>query len=134
MKTYASELEKFKKAEEDAKVKKMEEQGRYDEIIATKDSEINRLVKIEEKYNKWDSNKREKYLNMLPDEQKAKFQHLNTDDLENIAETFIKDESMAQVDSTRASARVNVVKPFSAKAKDKAEQKKSWADKIKSYR
>ena len=134
MKTYAEQVSAYEKAEEDAKTKILEDQGRYDEIIAKKDNEIDRLTKVEGRFILWETERKTELLSLIPEDERVKFTHLNVEDLVNITKTFVKDEHRANVDTSRASARESAVKPFSAKHNDKAQQKDSWADKLKSYR
>ena len=122
------------KTEERAKLEEMEKAGRYEEILGKKDSEIERLTKIEERFLTWESEERNRQLSLIPEQEREKFQHLSVEDLKSINQTFTPEDNRAPIDTVRASARMNVIKPFSAKHNAKDEQKKGWADKLKSYR
>ena len=135
MKGLADKVSAFEKADADAKTKLLEDQGRYDEILAQKNTEIERLTKVEERFNSWNSERKTELLSQIPEEQRAKFEHLQVEDLQNITKTFVQEQQRAHVDSSRAQARQSgVATPFSAKTKDKDGQKQNWADRLKSYR
>ena len=75
---------------------------------------------------------KERIMNQIPEQERSKFDHLQVEDLRNIVK--LNPVHNVQVDESRASARDTSVKPFSAKSKDKDEQKKTWKDRINSYR
>ena len=144
--TYIAESKKYRKRAQEAELwkadrlkqdkiaeeKRLAQIGEHKTIIANKDKEIEELKPFKDRFLKWEQEEKERIMNQIPEQERSKFDHLQVEDLRNIVK--LNPVHNVQVDESRASARDTSVKPFSAKSKDKAEQKKTWKDRINSYR
>jgi hypothetical protein len=128
-----SKLQAFEKQKEIEAQKKLEEQGEYNTILSKKDAMIEELKPYKEELVKWKKEQREEILQTMTEEDQAEFGDLPYGQLKKVAKRLspVRD---VQVKEQRPSARTSEIKPFSGKAKDKDEQKKTWKERLNSYR
>lgn len=130
-----AELESKLKADEE---NKLIEEGKKDELIARLTSERDSLSTSNEKMSlslqQVEDARREELLSRLPEDKREKYSKYQLDVLEDITSDLAVHRANVQVDESRASSRGGVIEPFSAKNKDKDSQRKSWKDRLNSYR
>ena len=130
-----SKLDEFISAQEASKKKKLEEEGRYKELLEKADSEINELKTYKEKFDQYENNRRESLLSNVPEDEREKLSSLDLDTLEYVV-TKVQNTTEPANPSHIPGANRNVNKPNFQKdwsnLSDK-EKKENWSDILKSF-
>ena len=77
-----TQLESYKKQEESLRVKKLEEEGNYKQLISEKDSELEKLREFQQNISTQMAEKKDRLIKQLPEDQRPIYNHLPVDALE----------------------------------------------------
>ena len=79
-----SKLDEFISAQDASKKKKLEEEGRYKELLEKADAEINDLKPYKEKFDQYENSRRESLLSNVPEDEREKLSSLDLNTLEYV--------------------------------------------------
>ena len=130
-----SKLDEFISAQEASKKKKLEEEGRYKELLEKADSEINELKTYKEKFDQYENNRRESLLSNVPEDEREKLSSLDLDTLEYVV-TKVQNTTEPANPSHIPGANRNLDKkqlPKDWTSMDDRERRTNWSDIVKSF-
>lgn len=133
LKDATAKLESIETEREKERQKKMEADGKYQELIAEQKTTIKSLQEKADTLDKIEADRRESLISKLPDDLKEdeEFLSLSNNQIQKVVDK-LETSSTAQVNSQQASRGVANAKPDLDKMSQK-EKRKNWADIIKSY-
>lgn len=100
LKDMKTKLSEFQSKEEKAKQKKLEEEGKYREIIADKDSVVNKLANENEALKGYQESRRETLLSLLPESDRDIYSGLELINLEKHVDKLKQKQSVTIDGST----------------------------------
>ena len=127
-------LDEFISAQDESKKKKLEEEGRYKELLEKADAEINDLKPYKEKFDQYENNRRESLLSNVPENEREKLSSLDLDTLEYVV-TKVQNTTEPANPSHIPGANRNVDKKLEKSWMDLSddEKKSNWSDIVKSF-